>query len=224
VIPAFTDDPGDPVFMVSYARSRLDVQAKSPYQVDQHVLQFYNDLNGHMAELTPMKEIGQAPGFLDMTVGTGDDWEKDLRHAAGSCQILICLLSPRYLTRSEWCAMEWHIYSQRKIVIRKNGEPAPEKISNIVPVTWLPVMEEIPEMVNKVTRFSPLDLPHPDFQPQYQANGLAGLLNSRQINAYDAIVWTLAKYIQKRCAAYWVEPNVPDSLDGLPRSFREEPK
>ena len=50
--------------MVSYARHRLNVRAKAPYQVDKVVLQFYNDLNEHMAELTPMKEIGEAPGFL----------------------------------------------------------------------------------------------------------------------------------------------------------------
>jgi hypothetical protein len=88
----------------------------------------------------------------------------------------------------------------------------------------MPSMQEIPEMVSQVTRFSPLDLPDLDFKPQYEANGLAGLLKSRQIDAFDAIVWNLAKHIQRRCAEYWVEPNVPSSLEGLRRSFREEAK
>ncbi len=207
--------------MVSYGRAPVSGRARSPYQVDANVLRFYNDLNAHMSELTPMREIGLAPGFLDMTMATGDDWERDLIRAAGRCQVLVCLLSPRYLNKSEWCAMEWHIYSQRKIVLRGGGEPVQERVSNVVPVMWLPVVEEIPAVVNRAMRFSPLELPDPDYKPKYETYGLAGLLKMRLFEVYDAVVWHLAMHIQNRCAEYWVIPDVPASLDGVRRSFAD---
>ncbi len=211
------EESAAPVFFLSYARSR---QANAPvaaaYEVNEYVMRLYRDLTLHVNQLIALP-AGRDPGFMDMTMKGGVLWEKELLTAAGTCQVLICLLSPPYLTRSEWCAMEWDIFSRRDVVRRSDDKPADE--TSVVPVLWAPIPGEVPEMVNQVTRFAPRNLADPAFGPLYEENGFFGVLNSDPKYAYPALVWKLAMRIQELHATYYVKPGVPASTDGLLRAF-----
>ena len=65
-------------------------------------------------------------GFMDQEMPGGMQWADELLHAAGTCQVLVALLSAPYL-KSEWCGMEWHAFSQRTVTEAGGsaGFPAP---------------------------------------------------------------------------------------------------
>ncbi|WP_203909861.1 TIR-like protein FxsC [Rhizocola hellebori] len=213
------EESGAPVFFVSYARSKpANSPVLPPHETNAHVQRLFRDLTQHVNQLVPLS-AGCDPGFMDMTMTGGALWERELRTNAGSCQVLICLLSPPYL-RSEWCAMEWDIFSAREVVRRSDGKPASETM--IVPVLWVPILEELPKMIDEVTLFSPRDLHDSNISPMYEREGLYGILNTDP-GAYPALVWKLAKHIQVLQAKYEVLPKVPDSIDGLNRHFFKEP-
>jgi hypothetical protein len=207
---------GPPVFFLSYARSRqVDDPVWPPVEVDEHVLRLFEDLTAHVNQLIAAPP-GRSPGFMDMTMETGELWEKELLEAVGACQVLVCLLSPNYLTQSEWCAMEWDIFTRRAVLRRQDDSPAQE--TTIVPVLWVPIQEEIPPLVNKVTRFAPRGLPNTTIGAHLRSDGLYGLLITDR-DAYRAVVWKLALHIQRLHALYHVEEGIPPSTAGLQRSF-----
>lgn len=217
----FPDDPRAPVFFLSYARPRrVNVPVARPRYEDRRVERLFKDLTDMVNELVPLP-AGRDPGFMDRQLAGGELWEEELLRAVGTCQVFICLISPRYLNDSEWCAMEWDVFSRRKRVRRADGSPGGNETS-IVPVLWAPVVDKIPDDVNAVTRFSPRDMPDPAYEAAYEENGLFGLLTQHQTDAYEAFVWKLALHVQRLNARYYVEPKVPRNTTGLRKSFGGE--
>jgi FxsC-like protein len=212
-------ESAEPVFFLSYARPNRANAPAAPTEANRYVLKLFTELNAHLYQLVDHPP-GREPGFMDRSVKGGHFWEEELVAAAGSCQVLVCLLSPRYL-KSEWCATEWDIFSRRRILRRADGETAHE--TPIVPVLWVPVLEKLPPEIDRVTRFSPRNLPDPRFGPMYEAEGLYGVLKSDQSGAYDAIVWKLALRIQELHSQYLVEKRVPRTLGDLHRTFHRQP-
>jgi hypothetical protein len=211
----FPDDPGAPVFFVSYARPRVVQHDVAPAERNRHAMRFFGDLTAIVNELIPVLPGGD-PGFMDMTMEGGERWEKHLLNAAGTCQVFIALLSGPYL-RSEWCAMEWDVFSRRSVVRRTDMRPDTE--TGILPVQWVPIVGPIPPVVNDVNRFTPSGLPDDGFGAQYRRHGVYGLLQRGQENAYQSIIWALALRIQQLRHSHWVEPLIPPDTTGLHRTF-----
>jgi hypothetical protein len=215
----FQDDPSAPVFFLSYARAKRPKNPVAPaHDANDPVHRLFRDLTENVNQLIAFTP-GQDPGFVDTTMDGGERWRKQLLRTAGTCQIFICLLSEPYL-HSRWCAMEWDIFSRRRIVRRADGEPDDE--TGIVPVLWAPTGTDIPPVIADVNRFAPKDLPDPNFGPQYQTNGLLGLLRIGYESAWEAVVWKLAMHIQRLHFSHWVEPLVPANTEGLRQDFTDE--
>lgn len=204
-----------PVFFVSYARSHPIGRSSPRYDVNPFVSRLFTDLTFTVAELLPTLP-GEQIGFMDTTMGGGEDWRRSLLYAAGTCQVFLALISPKYFSGSPWCAMEWDLFSQRSIVsLRRDGATQPA----IVPVQWAPVVGRVPKPISAVQRFSPRLPDDPQFGPPYRDGGIFGLLRREKGEAYLSIVWELALLIQRLHHDQRVEPKVVTTNKGLRRSF-----
>ncbi|HZM82345.1 MAG TPA: TIR-like protein FxsC [Candidatus Limnocylindrales bacterium] len=208
-------DARGPVFYLSYARSRPPKGTPSDAGTEQYVRKFYQDISVNVAELiaTP---IGRYAGFMDTSIEVGDKWTSELLWAVGHCSVFVALLSRPYLER-QWCAMEWDLFSQRKVVSRSGLE---RESTAILPVLWTPV-GAVPPMVAEISRFSPRRLP--EIADAYGLDGVFGLMRTHQSQAYEATVWLLALEIQRIYHEYHVSPSARKDTAGLRRSFNGGP-
>jgi len=198
-------DGGGPLFFVSYARPRGSRRRNEPTRGPSgEVKQFFEDLTRNVENLVawPYGTLG----FIDKSIEIGNLWSDDLLHAVGTCQVFIALISVSYL-ESEWCAMEWDAFSQRKVVASWR---ASTRQTCIIPVVWAPVPERMfPGSVQAVQRFSLVDLQNADDGQRYQANGVFGLLASAQTISYQRVVWQLAQQIKEIHQSHLVTPSTP---------------
>jgi hypothetical protein len=140
---------------------------------------------------------------MDRSIHDGEHWSAELLRGIGSCQVFVALLSPPYFD-SRWCGMEWHAFSQRRVVSRAGGETSNQ--TAMIPVVWAPLHEErIPPAVNTVQRFSPRGLPNSDITAQYEKEGTVGLLQMNDVG-YQTVVWRLARRIADLHYTHHVEP------------------
>jgi hypothetical protein len=186
------------------------------YDVSPFVTRLFTDLTETVAELLPALP-GEQLGFMDTTMNGGEDWRRNLLSAAGTCQIFIALLSPKYFDGSPWCAIEWDLFAQRQVVsLRKDGAVQPA----IIPVQWVPVVGSIPKPISVVQRFSPSLPDDPQFGTLYRTGGIFGLLRRDKEEAYLSIVWELALLIQRLHHDQRTEPKLVTTTKGLRRTFR----
>ncbi|MBM2616225.1 toll/interleukin-1 receptor domain-containing protein [Actinoplanes sp. LDG1-06] len=215
------DDPAAPVFFLSYWRPDPPRQgAGPPREPNRFVMQFFDELSENVNNLIGSIP-GRDPGYLDVARGGGELWERQLLHAAGTCQVLICLLSTPYLTGSEWCAREWDLFSRRRVVPRHDHAPPFE--TAVVPVLWTPLSTPLPPVVSDVNIFVPTRL-REDFRADYQTDGLLGLLRTGQQTVYEAIVWRIAQRVEWLRQNYRVEPLHLPSSDDLRTDFERGPQ
>lgn len=194
-------DPRTPVFFLSYAHSE-GRPIGPPQEPNRRFVRFFDDLSENVAQLID-RPAGSDPGFMDRSLAGGTRWTSELLDALGRCQVFVALLSAPYLM-SDWCGMEWHAFTQRKIITSK-GDRARHQ-GAIIPVTWAPLRHErIPATVRAVQRFSPACLSDSHIKARYEANGIFGLLATQQESAYQAVVWSLALQIADIHYTYWVE-------------------
>ncbi|MEU8242563.1 hypothetical protein AB0C07_30285 [Actinoplanes missouriensis] len=211
------DDPGAPVFFLSYSRSKRPLTVGPPREPN-HVINLFDELSELVDELIG-SPVGGQPGYLDLGRGGGEIWQRAVLEAAGTCQVLVCLVSNRFLYQSLWCPREWDVFSRRKVVPRSG--PRPHNETAIVPVLWTPVdIDKLPEPIARVNLFQPTGLP-PEHLTRYLNEGLLGLLHTDQIAIYKSIVWKLALHIRSIHSRYHVEPGIPESIEGLRTSFTE---
>lgn len=182
-------------FFLSYGRTRKgESQAAAKYFPDQQVKQFYSDLAVNISQLI-VPPIGVPLGFMDQTMRSGVDWGEELLHALGTCQVLVALLSQKYLTSSEWCGKEWNAFEKREIH-RLNQRTSPRQ-GCIIPVVWAPYPEEsLPSQISADMIFSPGDQPDPGLPDLYQTHGIMGLMRMNQETSYQITVWQLAMDIR----------------------------
>lgn len=118
-------------------------------------------------------------------------WTDELIHAVGTCQVLVALLTARYL-RSQWCRMEWHAFSMRTVrALRGRDSSSPQ--SCIIPVIWAPFRSAPPEHISSALIFLPKGEPNPRTLGHYQKNGVFGLMQMGGLqDSYQIVVWQLA--------------------------------
>ncbi|MFC4070623.1 hypothetical protein [Actinoplanes subglobosus] len=212
------DDPGAPVFFLSYSRPDRSRPAGPPREPNRNVVRLFDDLSELVNELIG-SPVGGDSGYLDLGRGTGELWQKTVLQAVGTCQVMVCLVSYPYLFHSTWCPREWDVFTRRRVVSRGGASQATE--SAIVPVLWTPFEQSLPGPVAAVDMFTPSGLPDEDWTARYLADGLLGVARTGQTAIYDAIVWKLAMHIQRIHARYRVLPAVPDGVEDLRASFTE---
>ncbi|WP_166661402.1 TIR-like protein FxsC [Paractinoplanes brasiliensis] len=197
------DDPSAPVFFLSYWRpDPAKHGAGQPREPNRFVMQFFDELSENVNNLIGSMP-GRDPGFLDVARGGGELWERQLLHAAGTCQVFICLLSTPYLTGSQWCAREWDLFTRREV--RPRHSLAQPYETAVVPVLWTPLSTPLPPVVSDVNLFVPTRL-RDDYRAEYQAEGLLGLLRTGQRLVFDTVVWRIAQRVVDIRHNYWVEP------------------
>jgi len=182
-----------PPFFLSYARaeSRASGSGDAQYS-DQMAERFYLDVAQNVDQLIG-RRTGEEPGFMDTRIPGGMQWADELLRAAGTCQMLVALLSAPYLD-SEWCGMEWCAFSRRSAV-RLRGAKQFKRQGWIIPVHWAPVSFPLPSTVSHDMIFSPESKPDPGLPAEYRAEGVFGLLRMGQEHSYQIIAWHLAKRI-----------------------------
>jgi hypothetical protein len=187
-------DHGTPFFL-SYARADDPPSSTGEaHYSDQMAERFFFDLSENVAQLIS-RRTGADIGFMDTKVQGGMQWTDELLHAAGTCQVLVTLLSAPYLS-SKWCGLEWCAFS-RRTVQRPAGTKAFRPEGWIIPVRWAPVRFPLPSPIKEDMIFSPGAIPDPTLPALYKANGVFGLLRMGQEDSYQIIGWQLAKFIAK---------------------------
>jgi hypothetical protein len=196
-----------PVFFISYAlqalaRRQIDPENERSRQVGR----FFDDLSENVAQLVA-RPAGSDPGFLDRAL-LGGIWTSELSRALDTCQVFVPLLSAQYVT-SSWCGREWFAFSRRAVTRRPGASTARGYPTGMIPVLWTPVpVTELPKVVSAVQRFYPQGLSDSAIAPQYEAEGIFGLLRLGRKAAYEAIVWRLAQQIAEQFYNYRVSPGV----------------
>jgi hypothetical protein len=154
--------------------------------------------------------VGTDIGFFDTSaLATGTRWRSELANALGTCQVLVSLLSVPYL-QSEWCGREWHAFTLREIVPRP-GTNGLQYHSSIIPVRWAPIPFRVPSVIESVQLFKPSsNRRHPDLPERYDEDGIFGLLQGGEEEAFQEIVWDLAKLIQQ---IYYSQLLIPKNLE-----------
>jgi hypothetical protein len=206
---------GNPVFFLSYARTRSSGSVETSGDTNTEVGLFFKDLRKRVANLVAV-DPGHEIGFQDTEMRTGELWNPELVRNVGSCHVFVALLS-EHLIRSDWCAMEWDLFSRRTVRPRPGKGPRFSHPTGIIPVHWAPMRHTPPPVVHQVQRFKPTGINHDQFA-KYQTEGVLGLLDV-DIEAYRAVLWTLAKVIQEACDALEVEPSDLTDTSQLRRSF-----
>ena len=189
------DDYGSPFFL-SYARAAEgSVGASEANDPAGHVEEFFQDLAENVSQLIYLRADVSA-GFMDQEMRGGMQWTDELIHAVGTCQVLVALLSVRYL-KSDWCGMEWHAFSQRT-VRRLEGANASPNQGCIIPVKWAPLPSALPQKISPQLIFSPTRGDNPRTPRHYQQNGLFGLKKLRSLrDSYEIVTWQLAMLIAR---------------------------
>ena len=194
---------GSPFFL-SYARAddsgladprpaNLRPDRNSGRDPDHYVADFFHDLSENVSQLIPLR-VGVAPGFMDQEMSGGVIWDDALIHALGTCQILVALLSVRYL-QSKWCGKEWHAFKLRQVWPRQGRRQIPQQ-KNIIPVIWAPLAGELPAPISKELIFTPKRSPDPAVPIQYRENGVYGMLKMNQHDSCGVVAWQLAMHIR----------------------------
>ena len=187
-------DHGTPFFL-SYAHAKDGSPgAGEAHFSDQMAERFYFDLSENVGQLIS-RRVGADIGFMDARIQGGMKWADELLHAAGSCQVLVALVSAPYLS-SQWCGMEWYAFSKRTVQ-RPAGVKSFRPEGWIIPVRWAPVPFPLPSPISQDMIFSPASTPDPDLPARYKADGVFGLLRMKQEDSYQIIAWQLAKRIAK---------------------------
>jgi TIR domain len=206
-------DPRTPLFFLSYAHS---LEAKGRAR-NRRFIKFFEDLSENVAELVA-RPAGSDPGYMDRSIPDGGRWTAELLTAIGTCQIFVALLSSPYFS-SEWCAWEWHAFAQRRA---RSRLPGTSHQTGIIPVIWAPIRDrEIPTAVSAVQRFNPRGVPDTDVAARYRDEGVVGLLQLKDIVAYQAVVWRLAQRIAEVHDTHYVESRT-FQVDELRNIFKEQ--
>lgn len=198
------NDHGSPFFL-SYAHGgEGSTSAGDP---DRHVEKFFHNLAYNVGQLTNLP-AGVPAGFMDRELRGGMWWTPELMRAAGTCQVLIALLSARYLS-SKWCRIEWHAFSQRTVRERQGGNAFANQ-SCIIPVLWAPLprpeVAMLPAHIRDRQIFTPGSEPSPRVPGHYRENGVFGMMQmGRPRNSYQIVSWQLAKLIASIYHSQWTE-------------------
>jgi hypothetical protein len=211
-------DPRTHIFFLSYARSRPARKSGQPSTASVAVRRFFVNLCEDVAQLLPLRP-GHAPGFMDTTLEAGEVWSDELLLAAARCHVFVPLLSPGYIWRSTWCAMEWDLFAAREV--RRRADDKPSKSTAIIPVLWVPISDRMPTKISQIQLFTPPEVPG-RADTLYEQHGVFGLFRLGLFDDLGAVSWTLAQQIVSVYTDRLVVPNNEPDIRALRRSFAQE--
>ncbi|MFD0894702.1 toll/interleukin-1 receptor domain-containing protein [Luteolibacter ambystomatis] len=128
--------------------------------------------------------------FVDQYgIKNGDDWKDVLVEAVRTSEVLVCLISPRYLG-SVWCGRELEVFVRR---MGKRAEELPPPAANnfIFPIWWEKPRDR-ETLPKKLGRFNPYDQGYPR---SYSEKGLRQLIALNQRKDVQTILETLSELI-----------------------------
>lgn len=201
------------VFFMSYARTPLKGAARARKDPSDVALeQFHAQLCSDIMQLTD-HDGEESPGFLDLSMDPGDDWESRLKQALATCRVFVPIYNSRYFKR-EWCGREWDAFARRQ---EEQLRTRPYTGNAIVPVLWVGHQHlTLPPMAAKV------QYAHPDLGKDYLQSGLYGLKQAGRHLKYRSSVWTLAQMIVKVAQQTSLEPCDVELFKDLRNVFEGE--
>jgi len=207
---SFSGDGVDaPYFFLSYCHIEPVRAQEDP---DHYVLEFFQDLCGHIMQLTDQPG-GVHAGFMDRQMRPGARWNADIKRALATCRVFIPLYQPKYF-RSEFCGMEWDAFSRRE-ELHKAKRYSPH--SAIMPVLWTPVdFERIPKVAAE------LQASHTALGEDYKREGLYSLAVRKNFhNGYISATLELATAIVDIARSTRLQPCDVAEFSNLRNVFNE---
>ena len=113
-----------------------------PGDRDPYLARFLDELRQRVQALLPGAEF-----FEDREMAIGANWKRRAFEAAGTCQALLGIYSPRYFNNAD-CGRTFEIFRWRMELLkdRAGGRSVPV----IFPVIWEPVRGRIPEPASDI--------------------------------------------------------------------------
>lgn len=206
-------DSSDPyVFFMSYARTPLRGARSRKDPSDVSLEQFHAQLCSDIMQLTD-HDGEESPGFLDLSMDPGDDWESRLKQALATCRVFVPIYNSRYFKR-EWCGREWDAFARRQ---EEQLRTRPYTGNAIVPVLWVGHQHlTLPPAAAKV------QYAHRDLGKDYLQSGLYGLKQAGRHLKYRSSVWALAQMIVKVAQQTSLEPCDVELFKDLRNVFEGE--
>jgi hypothetical protein len=207
-----------PYFFMSHAHPEGAREDDLPESTPRRLVhQLYTELCRHLREICdPIEASGEnvRMGRVDSGIQVGTDRGRWLADQLATCRVFVPLLSPAYF-QSERCGREWTAFTERRTEPRRAGW---EHIQSIVPVCWVPLQQEMPEIAAKLQQISG------DFPPSYQRLGLYGLMARPEMREERAeAIFLLAERIRDVAYRIRIMRGAPrQSLDGVPNVFANE--
>ena len=165
---------------------------------------FFEDIGKMLYHLTTFR---MDVAFADVSLRTGDAFQKVLFERLAQFRVFVPLLSVRYFD-SVWCGREWASFEKRCEQMGKSSYPP------IVPILWNGLNDlSLPEWFTDRHLFD--DSTH---DALYRQHGLFGLqlLHGED---YKAVVYDLARRIGAVSKSADLPDGVPDELRDLPPRF-----
>ncbi|MFF5955332.1 TIR-like protein FxsC [Streptomyces luteogriseus] len=201
------------VFYMSYARAPLTVARPKKDQSDVALEQFHAQLCSYITQLTD-HDGEESPGFLDVRMTVGVEWENILKKALATCRVFVPVYNSQYFTR-EWCGKEWDAFARRQ---QQHLRKRPCTGNAIVPVLWVGTqyLRDLPPVAAKVQYY------HPDLGKDYLQSGLYGLRQAGRHVKHRSTVWALARTIVEVAQQTSLEPCDVELFRDLRNVFEEE--
>lgn len=178
-----------------------------------HVMNFFRDLCSHIMHMTDCP-AGVLPGYVDLGMRSGVEWDPEIKQALGSCRVFVPLYAPRYF-RSEYCGMEWDAFSRRESLHRaQSAENSTQRA--IVPVLWTALNHESAPDVAKRVQLAGFDM-----DAHYRRDGIYGLVSTKRWDDYDAVTYQIAREIVLTAELTRLRPCDPSVFAGIRNAFTD---
>lgn len=181
-------------FFFSYARETYEnAQWSRLGQTGNFLEEFFEDLCRKVSDVTG--ESRKSIAYRDQDrLKISDFWSPNLVNGLQQSQVLISILSPRYL-KSVNCGREVEFFRRRFDKWRQNSSVQPES-HRIIPVFWVDSIDCLRTVKRDIAKFiDGLQQKQKDTPDNYPAKGLAQFYSLGDINSYSALCWQLAHRI-----------------------------
>lgn len=180
-------------FFLSYAHQSPAARG-AEHTTDPWVRTLFRDLSAAVARLGTAPSL--QPGYVDLDIPVGSDWNAELTGALGTAEVFVALYAPSYFTNS-WSLRELAAFEHR---LREAGMAADGP--HVVPVLWVPLppWDTNPDVLAAY--------PLGEDLPAYRENGLRAMcMLSYYQEQYAVVVERLAERIVATAESYPLRPS-----------------
>jgi formylglycine-generating enzyme required for sulfatase activity/Cdc6-like AAA superfamily ATPase len=117
-------------------------------------------------------------GYIDTNLTVGDTWPAPLANALGDCRVFLPLVSPNYFN-SDICGREWQAFWNRLTAYDAEHNAWP---TLIVPVVWVPPVDEWPARTKEVQTLKS------QLGPRYDQYGMRSLMQESGTDYSQALM------------------------------------